>query len=1669
MSVAHLPQRKALFLALLAATTQAGVTDLSSVPLSTYTATSSVDVKPNILLVLDDSGSMSWDYMPDWANDSIDNYDSRPEYLTKNSAYNGIAYNPAITYSPPVAFNADGTKNTTLYPSMTGAGTSSGADSTTKPNWKAVPNDGYGVQSTSTSNLVDNAYFYTIVPGEYCDSPSLRNCTTTASPSGNYAYPAYLRWCSGTTLTTCLAAWDGTNYKYPRTPAPRIATITFSSASNAVVSSIKVDGYEILSGSTGSTSTSSTVASSVSTNINNCTKKISSSCTIVGYSATVSGSTVTIYAPGSTSSTPVLTKSGSLTSTISAFARSTVPLPYYLNSNSSASTSAVPGENLRTIITSSVTSYPYPGSSTKAASRTDCAGTTCTYAEEMTNYANWWAYYRTRMQMMKTASSRAFSTIDTAADQTDGVSRFRVGYMSINNNNNDFVNLGEFVSSQKKTWFDKLFAAKPNSSTPLRAALSTAGRLYAGVLNGTTLNGTTVTDPMQWSCQQNYTILSTDGFWNNGAGYKLDGSTAVGNQDGLMARPYNDGATTTIQTRTSQLQKRTAQMTAQAGILQKQTSQLQKRTGTLQTRTRSCFLGICGSWGSWSNTTSSCTISSTRDCRYNWGTWSGTQSCTANYSSGSTYSIITGTDCQTAVTSAYANASACTPTTTPDSSGYTTQCQYNWQSSAAVSSCSPAYVAGNYSNATVYTNCNNAGSTTAWTDVSSCTATTTPNASGQTTQCQYGSWTSWANVASCTAVDQSAGPNYTVGVARQCQGVASGGTSDNLADVAAYYYNTDLRNASATSPDATGTCTGPIISPNTTANDLCTDNVPTYGRDTSSKQHMTTFTLGLGAQGRMIYSPYQNNAAGTRTYYADYWNQPSGDFYDVANGTVPNTTSGICSWMSTGTCTWPTPSSDSIANIDDLWHAAINGRGTYFSATDPQSLASALTDTLRQISNTPRPGTAAAAASSNPNVSSSDNYVFSSSYRSVEWWGELIRQQIDASDGTLSDQQWSAMQLLDCATTAWIASHTYAIGDVYKQNGYCYKVTAAYTSGASFAGGTGGLDAQNTAQLSSTPVTRKIYTSGSSGLVEFTWENLTSTQKAYFTTPAITYVSDTQGLTQFCSVGSKCLNSTSQTSASGQNLVNFLRGERTYEGSYYRSRAHILGDIVSSEARYVKKPSFDYVDSGYSDFKTKNATRSGTVYIGSNDGMLHAFNAETGQETWAFVPTAVLPNLYKLADVDYSTKHQFFVDATPEVGDVCPTAPTTACTKDQWRTILIGGLNNGGKAYYALDITDPASPSLLWEFTDTNLGYTYGNPRITKLKNGTWVVMFASGYNNADGVGRLYVLNAYTGAKMTSISTSGAISTGVGAAAAPSGLARISAHAPTPMTNNTTYAVYGGDLLGNLWRFDINNDIGTAGYDAQLLVSFADANGKAQPITDKPVVGTINSFPIIYVGTGRYLGVTDVADDSTQSIYAVKDSLGSTTLGNPRSNVAADATKAGFIKQTITSTTCPDGTSTTICSPGESVRTSTSNQVNWLINSGWFFDLPTAGERATNDPALGLGTLLLTSIRPKLASASVCGDSTTPDSSASYLYMLDYLTGGAVTGTSVIGVSLGSGLATRPVMVKFDDGSVRALIRTSGGSGTGTDQGNSIVRTVPVAPSTLAPLRRVSWRVLNGE
>jgi len=1697
------------------AVTHGASTDISNSPV-VASDTNATPVPPNIMFIVDDSGSMDWDFLPDWANDyyckrangsvevagNSDSYSTnalccrnrsggsssctsgtgysntgtsvaRMDVPMSAADFNNVYYNPAIVYTPPR--NADGTSKTSQTCANTG-GTVSGTSCT--GGWASVKLDAYGIQEASSTTfdlttqypdiqwcdasgncrantnyfypnqiyktfkgVRGKPYYYVIQAGEYCDSNKLTNCTVASAPSTSYPWPAKIRWCSDTALTTCQAIKNAT-YKYPRYPtlmpssgnSGSVTAVFTLSGSTTDSSNQSLSITSLAPATTGPNlmSASSVTSNNVDTVANNMVAKIGNGYVASSPTCTTSGSTrtctVTVLAPASgTCPSGNINVGRSDTSSGTAMT---------FTVNLSFTSCRTPGNFIRVDIDPTVNSYPYPGSASKATTRTDCAGTTCTYLEEMTNFANWFTYYRTRMQMMKSASSLAFSGLGDS---------YRVGYMTINNNNSgtsvagssgDYLNIDTFGTTQKTNWYSKLFSAKPSNGTPLRSALSTAGLIYGGVLNGTTFNGSTVKDPMLYSCQKSFTILSTDGYWNtgndsgcsgrSGQGCKLNQSSAVGNADGIDKRPYSDGTVVTVTTTTPTTT--TTTVTTPRTVVR--TDQRTDRTSnytivttplTYLKQTVGASQGNCagGRWRYIYNSNGTATRTVTTN---NYSDQTYTRTVTTDYSDVTTSS---STSTQKVVTT---NGVVTSDTTTTTTSGPTTVSTTTAGPTTSAWAASGAPVTGvsgptSVDSSITWGTATNTG-TLICTSLSNGaqysysgptlggSSTTNPSSTATGT---VTSSTATTNGASTTVVN---GPN--VGTASSTTTTA-GGVSDTLADVAYYYYNTDLRAAGSTNPD--------------THVDVGTgDYDSTSGTYANSVQRMSTYTLGLGIDGYMKFS-------------SDYLSASSGDYYDVINGAT--STASRCTWLSSGsTCNWPTPSSDSQANIDDLWHAAVNGHGTYFSARDPAELSAGLSSALSSIA--AKDAAAAAATTSNPNITSGDNFLFSSDFRTKEWTSHLMRLRIDPASGviiTTTDANgkvvpvvdWEAQSLLDARVSA--SSDTRTI--------YTFSSDVGQTS---FCG---------TAYNSATKLKPFCWTGASTSYPGDT--SLTAAEQNNFQGATIA------SLPQFCTTGTytlsgetvarTCLTSAQQTSASGKNLVNFLRGQNGHEDQsgvdaaerFYRDRVHVLGDIVSSEAVYVKTPLANYADTGFSDFKTTQSSNVGMVYVAANDGMLHAFNAETGAEVWAYIPTMAMSKLYNLASMNYGNTHRFLVDGTPVVD--------YAYIGGSWKTVLVGGLAAGGAGYYALDITDPANPKGLWEFKqrttscaattalavgdsdDCDLGYSFGNPVITKLEDGTWVVLVTSGYNNTtpgDGQGYLYVLSAADGTIIRKIGTgvgSNAAITGVcDTAPCPSGLSKIAAWVDNPDTNNTTKRVYGGDLFGNLWRFDVNNTIGASGYDATQLALLKGPNAALQPITERPELGDVNGTPIVLVGTGRLLGDSDKSDpnqtgSNRQSFYGIKDPLSSTGWGDVR------VSATGFVQQTLT------------INAADQSRTGTKRSVNLATAPGWYVDFPDSGERSYTDPSLALGTITFTTNLPQGTACSSSGQS--------FIYFLDYRSGAPVI--SIAGAKLGNALATRPVVVQLEGGAIRSIVRLS--------DTTTWVGDVPVGSGSTTP-RRVSWRQL---
>jgi type IV pilus assembly protein PilY1 len=1532
-----------LTLALLGGTAFAAVTSIAQLPLLNISG--SGNVKPNLMLLYDNSGSMASAFTPDYVDDSTT---CRSRALMSggtrgctvgqppfnSSDFNHQYYDPKVAYTPPV--NADGTS----YPSMTRTATTG---------WTSVTTDGFNVNnkdllgsSVSSSNLAtkfpdlrwcdtnnnncvyntatytypndsrytpqsvnSNPYYYTINVAEYCTDDTLTTCQTTAvgaaAPAG-YPKPAKVRWCDSTALTRCQAKYVG-NYKYPRFSNPNggvvaaYGTVTINASAGAGAMSIdsvtvaEPGGAVVITDSavsaatgTNSATKQATVATSLAASIiaktgltnqylacvrtptpststvpacstygitlgaNNivavvpidCVTGTSSKavgmCSVLadgsrsGWSLSVSApqapqitnpATALITVSGKASKGVTLNSGTSLggtrvvasnisiakndtaatvaadirdqvdtSGTIRAYvgpnsvstacasqtsnvvclvdlgatsggatvsmgslnatnggisftttAASTPTVVYDAIPTSTASFGAGAAVFVRTDIIPAVTTYP------KADSRTDCAGAACTYDEEMTNFANWYAYYKTRNQMMKTAVGQSFQPIN---------SNYNVGIVSLSTAaaEGTMTPPREFSGTNRSTWYTTLYAMNGSNSTPLRQALHAIGKMYGNLSPYVAASGKEV---VQYPCQQNFTFVTTDGYWNGNA------AADVVNNDNV------------------------------------------------EDPKRFC-----------------------------------------------------------------SRASGC--------------------------------------------------------------------------------------------LDPS--PQ----------------TANSLADVALYWYNGGSNNTLTSLRPSLEDWTRPGLVP---APD---------GENT--RLHVNTYTLGLGVDGIMNYEDKYDTAP-----------KAGGDFYKLITGVTTG-----CPWNNNGAYVWPDPktgdSSGSAAyqsRVDDLWHAAINGRGRYFSASDPKQVVAGLSSALSNIK--VRIGAAAAAATSTPNISQQDNDIFSDTFTTVKWYGELTDRKLDPVTGNVG------------TTVVWNSSNM--VGR---------KVA----------------DATDTRVIKMLDPVLKV-------MKNFSYGELTAIEKTWFDNK--------------CTALSQCASLSTSDRAivnSGTNIVNWLRGQQQYaDGSIMRTYARtkdnapgldttlpiVLGDIASSKPAYLREPRKAYSAADYATFKADQTTkRAATVLVAANDGMLHAFKAATGEELWAYAPRITMKKLYLQASTTYGTNHQFTTDGSPEVADVK--------IGGTWHTVLVAGLNAGGRGFYAVDVTNPATPVAMWELCadpaicsginyDADLGLTFGNPQFGTWKDATgterWVVFLTAGYNNVPGTdgintgtgkGYLYVVDVATGQVLSKTST------GAGDTTTPSGFAKITAVSANPSTDPKITYVYGGDNLGKMWRFDF-----TAPGNPQVL-QMGDA-GVRQPVTSRPEVtmcrvnskdaaGNVTSgagTAVIY-GTGRLLDLADIGSTDIQSVYVLKDSGSAITATQWRNAV-------NMSQQKLAKTDSGTGSIYTISGPAIDLST----------QAGWYFDLDqNTGERVNLDPKVVSGTLnVVTNLPTSSSDCSVGGTSN--------LYQLDVCTGEQVVIDSALGEMAGRTLSTNAaavgfIIVRLPNGTMKLVATTA-------DGGTVSVR---LPPTDTDAARRAGWR-----
>lgn len=690
-----------------------------------------------------------------------------------------------------------------------------------------------------------------------------------------------------------------------------------------------------------------------------------------------------------------------------------------------------------------------------------------------------------------------------------------------------------------------------------------------------------------------------------------------------------------------------------------------------------------------------------------------------------------------------------------------------------------------------------------------------------------------------------------------------------LADVAMYYWKTDLNSAE--------------------------NRVPTTVLNPAFWQHMVTYGVGLGVAPESI--------------------NPDDAFNAIINGTP--------------TITWP-QATKSDHQIDDLLHASVNGRGGFYSAANPQEFATVLQSALAKILD--ETSTASAPAASSTSITEG-TLIYQAKFDTSNWSGQLLAREL-------------------CPLPEALGGPATVTGCENREEGEPKEPPV--------------WDAATQIPSHSS---RKIYTwkpvAGSPTGVEFAWANLTTGQQAYL---------DNQSA-----------------------MVNFLRGDTSGEkqnGGNYRNRAgKKLGDIINSDPFFVGTGDFGYATAAaltdaertsYRERKLSDTYKDRTtmLYVGANDGMLHAFDASTGGEKFAYIPNAVFPNLKKLADPAYT--HSYYVDGSPKAGD--------ALINGEWRTVLVGSTGAGGRAYFALDVEQPdsfAASRVLWEFTHDDLGTALGQASVVRTESGDWVAIFGNGYNSTNHTAQLFVVNIKTGELIAKIDTK------AGTSDKPNGLA-------TPLTvdangNGAADLVYAGDMHGNLWKFDLSGsksewkipfsttNPGGESVPAPLFTAMDGTGGtaKEQPITAKPQAKRHpeTGGVMVYFGTGQYFETGDQANEDLQTFYGVLDTCGKNP-GTDDNPCKGKMTRSDLVQQTIlneyTETFTKEVGGSTVTNT-EDIRILSENEVDYKTKYGFYLDLAFGsikkGERVVGEPVVWSDRIIFTSIIPDDDPCNSGGDS----------------------------------------------------------------------------------------------
>jgi type IV pilus assembly protein PilY1 len=535
--------------------------------------------------------------------------------------------------------------------------------------------------------------------------------------------------------------------------------------------------------------------------------------------------------------------------------------------------------------------------------------------------------------------------------------------------------------------------------------------------------------------------------------------------------------------------------------------------------------------------------------------------------------------------------------------------------------------------------------------------------------------------------------------------------------------------------------------------------------------------------------------------------------------------------------------------------------------------------------------------------------------------GDLVRSMSEAVDTALSESQslpTRTIASLAAAPVAASAAPVTVFAARYDANRWSGEVAAQTHDGGNGAAPWGAREGSSQPHTTASlldrrdPDTRVTVSSKGEGdafrAIAFQWQQLAPSQQA-----------ELNGVDDL-----------------GQQRLQYLRGDRSAEqssGGIFRDRESRQGDSVNSGLWHVAGR----------EAKGDTPATPAMLYVGSNDGMLHGFFAQSGAEAFAYVPQGVYAHLAALTRPQY--RHQYSVDGSPWTAEM----PQAGGTK----TLLAGSLGAGGRGYFVLDVSNPTGfseseqagakvPMLdTTASADPHIGHIVGEPvqdradpsrsqQITRLNNGRWALILGNGYGS-EKQSAMLLIQYLDGARELMKLSAGT--------AGGNGLSTV--RLLDKDGDRVPDVAYAGDLLGNLWKFDLRSasaDDWKVAFGGQPLFRARDANGKPQPITAAPV-----SMPhpagghMIVLGTGRLLTDADRGESATQSIYGIHDRDDAGPVAEGRS---------ALVQQSIEP--APVGTAS-----GQQLWTSTNHAVPTsgdLAKRGWYVDLPVVGERVIANP-----------------------------------------------------------------------------------------------------------------------